>query len=348
MSCVKYVNIHPELLNVLVKIYKIRSYILNPNVQVDIENEVDQLMQINIYQDGRGESIIFKLDEIFGLHSEYRQNYKDQYQLLNTSFHDAIHLCLIKQLQHLSNEINDIKIVLNQKASQEDIKSKHRITRGVVVDTKLADFYNNYYTIFESYETDIANLAQKLSYLPISSKLSSDKIKINLEKDENIFNAIKEEFLITADYNKGNRVNKVTSVKEIVDTSACASSLATFLFKFANDIRFLSSGPRSGIGEMIVPENEPGSSIMPGKVNPTQCESLTMISAQVIGNHNTISIAASSGMFEGTKFLPLFSNNSIRSLVLLTDGLRSFRKNCLEGLDFIDSSIKKRYDNFII
>ena len=218
----------------------------------------------------------------------------------------------------------------------------------MVVDTKLIDFYNNYITIFEAYLEDIKSLINKLSNLPINSKLSSDKINVNLENEMNIYNAIREEFMINNEFESGNRVKKVTCVKEIVDTSAYASSFATFLFKFANDIRFLSSGPRSGIGEMIIPENEPGSSIMPGKVNPTQCESLTMICAQVIGNHNTVSIAASSGMFEGTKFLPLFSNNSIRSIVLLTDGLKSFRKNCLEGLGFIDSSIKKRFDNFII
>jgi fumarate hydratase class II len=105
--------------------------------------------------------------------------------------------------------------------------------------------------------------------------------------------------------------------------------------KFSNDIRFLSSGPRSGFGEMTIPENEPGSSIMPGKVNPTQCESLTMVSAQVIGNHNAVTIANAAGLFESSAYKPLIANNTLRSIILLSDGFRSFRQNCAVGIEYI-------------
>ena len=101
--------------------------------------------------------------------------------------------------------------------------------------------------------------------------------------------------------------------------------------KIANDIRFLASGPRSGLGEIILPENEPGSSIMPGKVNPTQCEALTMIACQVIGNHSAVTIGGSNGHFELNVFRPMIIFNIINSINLLSDGI-NFIDQCLIGI----------------
>ncbi len=109
--------------------------------------------------------------------------------------------------------------------------------------------------------------------------------------------------------------------------------LAASLFKIANDVRWLSSGPRSGLGEIIIPENEPGSSIMPGKVNPTQCEALTMLCAQVMGNDVAISIGGASGNFELNVFKPLLAYNFLQSCRLLADGMNSFREHCAEGIE---------------
>jgi len=108
--------------------------------------------------------------------------------------------------------------------------------------------------------------------------------------------------------------------------------LAGSLFKIANDIRLLSSGPRSGIGELILPENEPGSSIMPGKVNPTQCEAMTMVCTQVMGNDITIAMSGANGHFELNVFRPVLALNILQSITLLTDVCDSFRKNAVEGL----------------
>ena len=118
----------------------------------------------------------------------------------------------------------------------------------------------------------------------------------------------------------------------IVELSGSLKTLSGSLFKIANDIRWLSSGPRSGIGEIIIPSNEPGSSIMPGKVNPTQCEAMTMVCSQVMGNDLTISIAGASGNFELNVFRPVIAYNIIQSLRLLTDACNSFTKNCIEGI----------------
>jgi fumarate hydratase class II len=110
------------------------------------------------------------------------------------------------------------------------------------------------------------------------------------------------------------------------------NSVATGLFKIANDIRFLGSGPRSGLGELILPENEPGSSIMPGKVNPTQCEAMTMVCCQVFGNHTAITVAGSQGHFELNVYKPLLAYCMMHSIELLADVARSFTEHCVNGI----------------
>ncbi len=119
---------------------------------------------------------------------------------------------------------------------------------------------------------------------------------------------------------------------ELVNFSGSLNSTATSLMKIANDIRFLASGPRSGLGEISLPENEPGSSIMPGKVNPTQCEALTMIVCQVIGNHHAITLGGMNGHFELNVFRPMIIRNILESINLINDGVNSFIDNCLVGI----------------
>jgi fumarate hydratase, class II len=118
------------------------------------------------------------------------------------------------------------------------------------------------------------------------------------------------------------------------------NTLAVSLFKIANDIRFLASGPRSGIGELVLPENEPGSSIMPGKVNPTQCEAMTMVCAQVMGNHTTITVAGSQGHFELNVFKPVMAYNMLQSVQLLADACKSFTENCAVGIEADEARIR--------
>jgi len=118
-------------------------------------------------------------------------------------------------------------------------------------------------------------------------------------------------------------------------------SVAAGLFKIANDIRLLGSGPRSGLGELILPENEPGSSIMPGKVNPTQCEALTMVCCRVFGNHTTMSIAASQGHFELNVYKPVIAYAMLQSIALLADAAVSFTDNCVSGIRADEKRIRE-------
>lgn len=129
-----------------------------------------------------------------------------------------------------------------------------------------------------------------------------------------------------------NKFHALTSKDGYVYVSGALKGLAANLMKIANDIRWLANGPRCGLGEITIPENEPGSSIMPGKVNPTQCEAITMIAIQVMGNDTTIGIGASQGNFELNVFMPVLAYNMIQSIRLLSDGIISFDKNCVSGI----------------
>ncbi|NTX50940.1 class II fumarate hydratase [Myxococcus sp. CA051A] len=130
-----------------------------------------------------------------------------------------------------------------------------------------------------------------------------------------------------------NKFEALAANDALVQAHGALKGLAAVLFKVANDIRWLSSGPRSGLGEITIPENEPGSSIMPGKVNPTQSEALTMLCAQVMGNDVAVSIGGASGNFELNVFKPLIIHNVLQSCRLLADGMRSFRLNCAVGIE---------------
>ncbi|TEB39255.1 aspartate ammonia lyase [Coprinellus micaceus] len=129
-----------------------------------------------------------------------------------------------------------------------------------------------------------------------------------------------------------NKFEALAAHDALVEAHGALNVIAVSFMKIANDIRFLGSGPRCGLGELALPENEPGSSIMPGKVNPTQCEALTMLSAQVMGNNTTVSIAGSNGHFELNVFKPVIIKNVLHSIRLLADGARSFTKNCVVGI----------------
>ncbi|MBN8828671.1 MAG: class II fumarate hydratase [Sphingobacteriia bacterium] len=130
-----------------------------------------------------------------------------------------------------------------------------------------------------------------------------------------------------------NKFEALASNDAMVEVSGVLNTIAVSLMKIANDIRLLGSGPRSGLGELLLPENEPGSSIMPGKVNPTQCEALTMLAAQVMGNHVAVTIGGSNGHLQLNVFKPLIVANVLNSITLISDGCISFVDNCLKGIE---------------
>lgn len=145
-----------------------------------------------------------------------------------------------------------------------------------------------------------------------------------------------------------NKFEALAAHDAIVEAHGALKTVAVSLMKIANDIRMLSSGPRSGIGEIHIPDNEPGSSIMPGKVNPTQCEALTMIAAQVMGNDVAINIGGATGHFELNVFKPVMIFNFLHSARLIGEGCISFNDKCAEGIEPIEANIKKHVDNSLM
>ena len=145
-----------------------------------------------------------------------------------------------------------------------------------------------------------------------------------------------------------NKFHALTSKDALVFAHGALKGLAANLMKIANDVRWLASGPRLGLGEIRIPENEPGSSIMPGKVNPTQCESLTMVAVQVMANDTAVGIAASQGNFELNVFMPVLIYNFLQSVRLLADGIRSFNKNCVSGIKVNEDKMKENLDRSLM
>jgi fumarate hydratase, class II len=145
-----------------------------------------------------------------------------------------------------------------------------------------------------------------------------------------------------------NKFEALAAHDAMVMTHGAINTVAASLFKIANDIRFLGSGPRSGLGELNLPENEPGSSIMPGKVNPTQCEALTMVCAHVFGNHSALTFAGSQGHFELNVFNPVMAYNFLQSVRLIADAAVSFTDNCVIGIEAREDNIKAGLDRSLM
>jgi fumarate hydratase, class II len=145
-----------------------------------------------------------------------------------------------------------------------------------------------------------------------------------------------------------NKFEALASHDAMVETSGMLNTVAVSFMKIANDIRLLGSGPRCGIGELKLPENEPGSSIMPGKVNPTQCEAMTMVAAQVMGNHVAVTVAGANGHFELNVFKPVIIYNVLQSIRLLADAARSFTDNCVVGIQADTARIKRMVEDSLM
>jgi fumarate hydratase class II len=336
-------KINPSLLKNLQKLYIIRARVFN-NLNLQEQKIEEVFNQLNVYKEGRGISVLKKFDDLFNFKSH--QSYPEpQYELLNTSFVDAMYITSVTETQILIKELKElIKTFEELRDKTNDSLYKIGRSNGALIDMKAKDMFDNwknYLTPFIEYlESDI----KKLQQIPLGSDLETKNEKLKqVHKSSNekkILEEVNKEF--NSEFKSASdRIVAVSQLAPIVQLSGTLNNLATVAMKIANDVRFLSSGPRSGYGELAIPENEPGSSIMPGKVNPTQCESLTMVASQVIGNHNAVSIANAAALFESNHFKPLIANNTLRSIILLSDGLKSFRTNCAVGIELIEVKIKE-------
>ncbi|MGN6340519.1 MAG: class II fumarate hydratase [Ginsengibacter sp.] len=270
-------------------------------------------------------------------------------QSSNDTFPTAMHIAAYKILHDLTiPALENLKDTLSQKS--KDFMHIVKIGRTHFMDATpltLGQEFSGYASQLDHGIKAIKNTLPHLSELALGGTAVGTGINTPPDYAVNVAETIAELTglpFITAN----NKFESLASHDAIVEAHGALKTVAVSLMKIANDIRMLSSGPRSGIGEISIPENEPGSSIMPGKVNPTQCEAITMIAAQVMGNDVAISVGGANGQFELNVFKPMIIYNFLHSARLIGDGCNSFNENCAKGIEPIKENIKKHVDNSLM
>ncbi|KAJ3737091.1 fumarate hydratase [Lentinula guzmanii] len=251
-------------------------------------------------------------------------------QSSNDTFPTAMHVAAVTEIHHsLLPALTELRDALDAKAKAFDHIIK--IGRTHLQDATPLTLGQE----FSGYVQQITNgIARMEGVLPRLSLLAQGGTAgLNTKKGFDVKVAAEISKLTGLEFKTApNKFEALASHDAMVEAHGALNVVACSLMKIANDIRYLGSGPRCGLGELSLPENEPGSSIMPGKVNPTQCEALTMVAAQVMGNQTTVSVAGASGQFELNVFKPVIIKNVLQSIRLLADGSRSFTKNCIVGI----------------
>jgi fumarate hydratase class II len=263
-------------------------------------------------------------------------------QSSNDTFPTAMHVAaVVATEEHLLPSLKALKNTLTQK--NKDFKDIIKIGRTHLQDATpltLGQEISGWHRMLEKAEKMINESVPYLRELAIGGTAVGTGINADPQFGSKVSEKISEE-VKTSFSSAENKFHALTSHDEIVHVHGALKALAADLMKIANDVRWLASGPRSGIGEIIIPANEPGSSIMPGKVNPTQSEALTMVATQIMGNDATIGFAASQGNFELNVFKPVIIYNFLQSVRLLSDGMRSFNDKCAVGIEADEEKINK-------
>ena len=265
-------------------------------------------------------------------------------QSSNDSFPTAINIAAMKIITN--NTLVNLKILrdsLNKKS--KEFNKIVKIGRTHLMDATpitLGQEFSGYVAQIDNGIKSIKNALDHLSELPIGGTAVGTELNTPKGYSKKVVESISKNSGLKFKESP-NKFEGIASHDCIVEMHGAIKTAATSIYKISNDIRLMGSGPRSGLGELILPANEPGSSIMPGKVNPTQCEAISMVCAQIIGNDVAVSFAGANGHFELNVFKPLFAYNIIESSKILGDACLSFSKNCIEGL----KPNKKKIERFL-
>ena len=355
MSCAK-ANQKQKLLSP-----KLARAIIDAAKQVSLGKH-DEHFPLSVWQTGSGTQTNMNVNEVIanianrktskklGTNSPVHPNdHVNKSQSTNDSFPSAINIASkLKIISELLPALRSMEKVL--KSQSQKWKSIIKIGRTHLQDAtplSLGQEFSGYQAQINSNIRRVEGALTNLSYLAqggtavgtgLNTKRGFDQIVVS-----EINKITKAKFKPAA-----NKFQALASHDSIVELSGVLNVIATDLFKIGNDIRLLASGPRSGLGELSLPENEPGSSIMPGKVNPTQSEALTMVCLQVMGFHNVISMAGSQGHFELNAFKPLIGLNIINSINLLASAITNFNDKCLKGIKPNVKNIKQGVENSLM
>ncbi len=306
-----------------------------------LAGKLDDHFPLVVWQTGSGtqtnmninEVIANRTNQLLGEKKVHPNDHVNKGQSSNDTFPTAMHIAAVEEIEkNLFPAISLIKKVLKIKiAENKEIVKTGRTHLQDAVPLTLGQEISGWYRMIERSEEMVKEGYQKLMDLALGGTAVGTGLNTHPEFGKKVAKKIAE--LTSKKFKTApNKFHSLTSLDEMVFAHGALKGLAGDMMKIANDVRWLSSGPRCGIGELNIPANEPGSSIMPGKVNPTQCEAVTMVALQVMGNDVVIGVAASQGNFELNAFLPVTIYNFLQSVRLLADVILSFTEKCLRGI----------------
>ncbi len=322
---------------------KQRSRLIGSVCDEILEGSLDDAFPLVVWQTGSGTQSNMNVNEVIAnranqlrasdaeaLHPNDTVNMS---QSSNDTFPTALHIASVLALtgRLLPSLQTLIKTLIRLEQENKDVIKCGRTHLQDAVPITFGQEISGWRTMLEASEEQITSTLPHLSRLALGGTAVGTGLNTPAGFDKLVAQHVSE--LCGHDFETDpNKFHALTSKDAVSFAHGALKTLAANLMKIANDVRWLASGPRNGLGEITIPENEPGSSIMPGKVNPTQCEAVTMVAVQVMGNDATIGFAASQGNFELNVFMPVIAYDFLQSANLLADVMRSFEKNCVAGI----------------
>ena len=341
--------------------YKISNAILKASNEI-ISGKLDDHFPLKVWQTGSGTQTNMNVNEVIANRAieilggrkgtkkpVHPNDHVNKSQSTNDVFPTAMHIAIaIETKKKLLPSLE----LLNKELKKKSIKFKKIIKVGRThlqdaTPLSLGQEFSGYQSQLEDCILRIKTALKEIYSLAQGGTAVGTGINSKKGFDRKIINQIKKITKLPFKPTK-NKFSSLAAHDEIVNFSGTLNTTAVSLMKIANDIRFLGSGPRAGYGELILPANEPGSSIMPGKINPTQSEAVTMVCVKVIGNHNGITMAGSHGHFELNVFKPLIAHNILQSIDLLADSTKNFALYCVKGLKADKNKIKLYLENSLM
>ncbi len=340
---------------------KISNAIVKASNEV-ISGKLDEHFPLKVWQTGSGTQTNMNVNEVIANRAieilrgrkgtkkpVHPNDHVNKSQSTNDVFPTAMHIAIAMETKNkLLPSLELLNKELKKKVSQ--FKNIVKVGRTHLQDAtplSLGQEFSGYQSQLEDCIFRIKNALNEIYYLAQGGTAVGTGINSKKGFDKKVINEIKKITKLPFKPTK-NKFAALAAHDEIVNFSGTLNTTAVSLMKIANDIRFLGSGPRAGYGEIILPANEPGSSIMPGKVNPTQSEAVTMVCVKVIGNHNGITMAGSHGHFELNVFKPLIAHNILQSIDLLADSTKNFALYCVKGIKADKVKIKEFLDNSLM
>ena len=327
-----------------------------------IQGKMEDNFPLKVWQTGSGTQTNMNVNEVIANRAieilggkkgtkkpVHPNDHVNRSQSTNDVFPTAMHIAIALQTKdRLIPSLNLLNNHLKKKVKQfNKIVKIGRTHLQDATPLSLGQEFSGYQSQLEKSIDRIKNALNEIYYLAQGGTAVGTGINTKKNFDKKIINEIRKITKLPFKPAK-NKFAALAAHDSLVNFSGTLNTTAVCLMKIANDIRFLGSGPRAGYGELILPENEPGSSIMPGKINPTQCEAVTMVCVKVIGNHNGITMAGSHGHFELNVFKPLIIHNILQSIKILSDSTKSFAKYCISGLKADKNRIKELLDNSLM